>query len=126
MAFTIQDLLLTEERKAQLVAALANLGVADPLAKVVAEAAADVARSTRGYLIDEAASNGWVRVLALEKAYLAAELNVPSDIIKAAIAARDELAAIAAGKRPNLPLANTGETAPSGTWGGETRIGLRL
>lgn len=126
MAFTLQDLLLTEERKAQLVAALANLGVADPLGTVITEASADVARSTRGYLVDEAASNGWVRVMALEKAYLAAELNVPADIAKAALAAREELSAIAAGKRPNLPLAIGGETAPSGTWGGETRIGVRL
>ncbi len=127
MPFTASDLLLTEDRKAQLTAALANLGVADPLGKLIGEAVADVARLTRGYAVDEQSVNGWVRVLALERAFLAAELGVPKDITEAAKAAREELAAIARGDRPNLPLTEASVTPPvnAGTWGSGTKIELR-
>jgi hypothetical protein len=128
MPFTVQDLLLTEERKTQLTAALANLGVADPLGKIVGEASADVARLTRGYVIEESSVNGWIRVLALERAYLVAELGVPEDMATAADAAREELAAIASGRRPNLQLAAAPSTAPvsSGSWGSSPKVPIRL
>jgi hypothetical protein len=128
MPFTAQDLLLTEERKTQLTAALANLGVPDPLAKVIAESVSEVARLTRGYELDEITTHGWVRVLTLERAYLAAELGVPEDIANAAKAARDELGAIAAGRRPNLPLAAapSSPTPGSGAYGTNTRVSLRI
>lgn len=128
MPFTVQDLLLTEERKTQLTAALANLGVADPLGKIVGEASADVVRLTRGYVIEEASVNGWIRVLALERAYLVAELGVPEDMATAADAAREELAAIASGRRPNLQLASAPPTAPvsSGSWGSNSKVAIRL
>ena len=127
MPCSASDLLLTEDRKAQLTAALANLGVADPLGKLIGEAVADVARLTRGYVVDEQSVNGWVRVLALERAFLAAELGVPKDIMEAAKAAREELAAIARGDRPNLPLAEASVTPPvnAGVWGSNERIAIR-
>ena len=95
---------------------------------MIDEAVADVARWTRGYVIEEASSKGWIRVLALEKAYLAAELAVPEDIARAAKDSREELAAIARGARPNLPLAEASETPPTGAgaWGSETKIALRI
>jgi hypothetical protein len=128
MPFTSQDLLLTEERKTQLTAALANLGVADPLAKVIGEAVSEVSEMTRGYVIAESRTNGWTRILSLEKAYLAAELGVPEDISNSADAVRKELAAIASGNRPNLPLTEAPEvpSTGSGKWGGDTKIGLRI
>ena len=129
MAFTVQDLLLSEERAAQLVAALANLGVDDPLQKVVDEAIADVSRYVAGYVISEAARAGWTRVLALHRAYLSAEMTVPEDIQTAFEAVIEELTAIAEGKRPNLPLAPTDPGAPvvtaAGDWGSQTRVSTR-
>lgn len=127
MAFTVQDLLLTEERKTQLTSALANLGVVDPLGKVITEAAADVARYIRGYVVADDSQNGWIRVIALEKAYLAGELGVPEDIASAAKAAREELAAIARGDRPNLPREDLGATPDpnAGAWGSATKLTLR-
>ena len=59
--------------------------LADLAAAPTTEAAADVARLTAGYVIAEASVNGWIRVLSLEKAFLAAELGVPKDIAEAGL-----------------------------------------
>lgn len=130
MPFGVADLLLTDERLAQFTAALENVGIADPLVVVIQEAQAEVDRWTLGYLLDDASKAPWIRVLALHKAYLAAELGVPEDIQTAVDAAIAELTAIAAGKRPNLPLAPADPDAPdqptaAGDWGSETKISTR-
>ena len=126
MTFTVQDLLLSEERAEQLTTALANLGVADPLEKVVVEATAEVDRFTAGYLIPDDAKAGWIRILALHRAFLAAELPVPEDVETAVKAALEELTAIAEGKRPNLPLAPTDPDDPvttaAGDWGSRPKV----
>jgi hypothetical protein len=127
MAFTVDQLLLRPDRKAQLTKALANLGVADPLALVITEATADVARYLTGYVVAESSQHGWIRAIALWKAHVAGELEVPADIQKAYDEAIEELTAIAEGKRPNIPKTPASETptASSGAWGGETKIPLR-
>ena len=124
MAFTIEKLLLTDERKTQLTAALANTGQSDPLGQCITEATADVARYTAGYVIEEAASDGWTRAIALWKAFTVAELAVPDDIKAAYDEAMKELIAISKGERPNLPRVDDGEEQASstGAWGSEAKI----
>lgn len=124
---TTDDLLLTEERHAQLTAALENLGVADPLAALLAEAEADVARYTRGYEIGQSSLDSWARALTLYKAFLAAEAGIPKDIEAAYKDALTELTAIAKGERPNLvkEQATPAATVGIGGWGSATRLTLR-
>ncbi len=124
MAFTVEKLLLTEERKTQLEEALANDDLTDPLAQCISEAEADVARLTAGYELEDAATEGWIRPIALWKAFVAAETPVPSDIQAAYDAAMKELEAIAKGERPNLPRTDDGEdpSANTGDWGSADKI----
>lgn len=122
MAFTVNDLLLTPDRAGQLTKALSNLGIADPLQYLCDEAAADVARLITGYAVDEAAVRGFVRSLALYRAYGYAG-PVPRDVEGAYKEAMKELEAIASGKRPNLTRADEDEeNPPSGGWGSETKV----
>lgn len=116
MAFLPDQLLLPPDKQAQLEAALANTGQPDPLGLCCAEAEADVARLTAGYLIERACLDGFIRALALWKAYTLAETAVPDAIQKSYDAAMAELRAIAAGQRPNLP-ATTAAPPPSAAWG---------
>lgn len=124
MPFTVDQLLLTDEREAQLIAALANTGETDPLGRCINEAMADVARFTRGYVIDQTSLDGWTRSLALWKAYSVIEGGVPDEIEKANKAALDELTAIAAGKRPNLARIDDGaaQSTSTGGWGSDCKI----
>lgn len=124
MALTVDQLLLTDDRKTQLIAALANTGEDEPLERCIAEAEADVARYTAGFTIAQSSLDGWARIIALWKAYLLAELGVPEDIALAYKDAKEELTAIAEGKRPNLPRPTDADTpAPStGNWGSREKI----
>lgn len=124
MSFTADQLLLTDERKTQLIAALANTGLADPLGTCITEATADVDRYTAGYTIAQSSLDGWIRALALWKAFTVASLGVPDDIQKAYDAAITELKDIALGKRPNLPRTDEADdpNTSTGTWGSATKI----
>lgn len=126
MALTVDQLLLTDDRKTQLIAALENTGEDEPLERCIAEAEADVARLTAGYTIAQSSLDGWARVIALYKAFLAAELGIPEDIATAYKDVKEELTAIAEGKRPNLPREeDDDETTPSpstGSWGSKDKI----
>jgi len=119
---TTSQLLLTDDRQAQLTSALANTGLADPLGKCLSEAEADVARFTAGYAIAQDSLDGWTRAIALWKAFTVAELGVPDDIQKAYDAALAELKDIALGKRPNLPRSEPVPTPNPGAWGSAARI----
>ena len=124
MAFTVDQLLLKDDRKAQLIAALAGTGQADPLGKCISEAVADVVRLTKGYVVDQDSLDGWTRNIALWKAYTAAENEMPANIKDAHDSALKELSAIAAGQRPNLPrveLTNA-PAVSTGQWGGNQKI----
>ncbi len=127
MAITPEQLLLTDERRTQLTAALTGTGMATPLETLITEAESEVARLTRGYVIPEASQQAWARALTLWRAFVVAELGVPDDVKAGYEAAMEELTAIAEGRRPNLeredltPGATTG-----GRWGSSDRIALRI
>lgn len=124
MPFTPDQLLFTATKQAQLTAALANTGVEDPLQLCCEEAEADVARLTTGYTIAQESLDGWIRAVALWKAYTLAETGVPDAVQKSYDAAMAELRDIAAGKRPNLPRTDAEEDPSSsvGTWGSRTKL----
>jgi hypothetical protein len=124
MAFTKYDLLLTPAKMTQLTTALANLNVADPLQYLCDEAAADVARFTAGYVLDANSVRNFTRSLGLYRVYSLAG-PVPMDVQKDYDSALLELQAIAEGKRPNLPRAETGDNPPSGKWGSKPVIKMR-
>lgn len=118
MAFEKTDLLLTESRLAQLEAALANASVTDPLQVAIDEAGAEVSRLTYGYVIAEAVMDGWIRSVALYKAWTIAG-SVPEDIRRDYEATMKELTAISAGERKNLPRVEAPAlaTPAQGAWG---------
>jgi phage gp36-like protein len=116
MAFTQNDLLLTDARLAQLTAALANIAVTNPLQVAIDEAIATVARLTAGYVVAVGVLNSWTRSVALYKAWLIAGA-VPEDIRKDYELVMKELQAIAAGDQANLPLAGTVPVSATGSWG---------
>lgn len=122
MAFTKDQLALTDDRKAQLEAALAGTGFADPLAQLIAEATATVARLTTGYVIAEAQQFAWIRTIVLYKAFVPAEGGVPEDIKDDYNDTMTELRAIAAGERPNLEREETDPPTGQGAWGSQERI----
>jgi len=121
---TTDQLLLSTDRAAQLTAALSNLGVSDPLGTCLAEALADVARFTAGYVIAEDSANGWTRALALYKAFGLVG-PVPQDIKLQYDEALKELTAIAKGDRPNLERTEDGTRPTAGAWGSEDKLGMR-
>jgi hypothetical protein len=125
MAFTESNLLLTDDKKAQLTAALSNGDVADPLGTCIAEASSDVARLTAGFVLDDNSINGFTRALALFKAYSLCG-PVPDDIQKQYDDAIKELNSIARGDRLNIPRvpapATPQNTSATGSYGGAKRI----
>lgn len=127
MAFTKYDLLLDAAKLAQLTKALANTGVADPLQSCVNEAIAEVDRATSGYVIADAAKFGWIRALALFKAYSLAG-PVPADVQKQYDGAMKQLEAIAKGDVKNLPVepSSSSSNAGSGKWGSKCRVKGRM
>lgn len=112
MAFGEDDLLLTPDKSAQLTKALSGLNVADPLQYFCDEAAAEVARMTTGYLLDDLSVRGLTRAIALFKIY-SFVAPVPADIQKDYDGASKELEAIAKGERPNLPKQQTPTSSPT-------------
>lgn len=122
MAFTVDQLALTDDRKEQLQAALANSGLADPLGQCISEAGSEVSRLTAGFVIEEASLNSWTRKIALWNAFVLAELSVPEDIQTAYDDTMKELRAIAAGDRPNLPRTDANPAPGKGGWGSKTKI----
>lgn len=123
MAFTVDQLLLSDERRARLEKALANAGLADPLAQLIGEAAADVARWTGGYTLTDADQAGWIRTLTLHKAFTAAGAGVPKELDAALTAAKAEMKVIADGQLMavgSAQLLRTGRTpAASRLFGGQ-------
>ena len=126
-AFDKSKLLLTEEKSAQLTAAMANVDVADPLQQVCDEAAAVVTRMTASYALADAQVAGFIRSLALFEAYRVANVPAPEDVASQQEVAMKELTAIAAGDRPNLPKAADSDLSPgAGNWGSSTKVPGRM
>lgn len=127
MAFTKDDLLLSADKAAQLTRQLSSLNLADPLQYCCDEAAATVARMTTGYVLDDVSSKQLIRALAVEKAYSYANAPAPEGVKTDAKNALDELRAIAAGNRPNLPkVATPSQTTIIGAWGSGCKISGRI
>jgi ribonucleotide reductase alpha subunit len=122
MAFTVAQLALTDDRKQQLEAALANSELEDPLEQAIAEAVSEVSRLTAGFVIEEASLNSWTRKVALYNCFVIAELSVPEDIKDAYDDTMEELRAIASGKRTNLPRIDVTPAPGKGTWGSAEKI----
>ena len=126
MAFTTEQLLLPPGKVAQLEKALTTLEVDDPLQLLCTEAAADVARMTAGYVLDEVSQRTFIRSLVLFRAYSAAGTGVPPQIQTDYDAAMKELEAIAKGERPNLPKETSDALTPiAGKAGSLPRIKMR-
>lgn len=123
MAFAKTDLLLTPTKLAQIETALANTGVTDPLSVAIAEAEAEVARLTYGYVVAGLVFASWLRVVALYKAWSITGA-VPEDLRKEYDAVMKELAAISAGERKNLPRVSAPALASpaQGSWGSRPKI----
>lgn len=118
MAFEKTDLLLTDARLAQLEAALANVSVPDPLGVAITEAEAEVVRLTYGYVLAEPVLDGFIRSLALYKAWSITG-SVPEDVRRNYEDAMKELGAISSGERKNLPRVESPalDSPAMGSWG---------
>jgi hypothetical protein len=103
MATAIADLQLTPDKLAQFATALGDAGNANAgMLTLCAQADADVARLTAGYLLDATSLTNFSRTIVLFRAYGFAG-PVPEDIDKQYTAVMNELQSIARGDRPNLP-----------------------
>jgi hypothetical protein len=124
MTFNLDDLAQTAELKAQLTAALHDIGLQHPVDQILIEAHADVTDMVRGYEIAVDRMRKWVRIYALHHAYALAGA-IPKPIADAYTEIKTELEAIAKGERKNLLPDDTTDTAKVGTWGSEDKIELR-
>ena len=127
MAFTKDQLLLSDAKQAQLAAALSNVDQADPLQFLCDEAAADVARLTTGYVLDANSLSSMTRALALYRIYSIANVPAPKDVADNYKSATTELEAIASGKRPNLPKVSTpSQSVIAGSFGSKPWVPGRM
>ena len=125
MPFTSTDLSLPDAELSQLVAALANSGVADPVGGAVAEAESVVGQYTARYTVAENWRKRLMRPLAIHALY-ALLGRIPDAHQKAYDAAMSELRDIRDGKFPDLAPAATPPTAAApGSWGSQTQIAMR-
>lgn len=122
MSFPNTDMLLPDAELSQLTAALANAGVADPIAKVATECGAVVDQYTAGYSLPEDWRDRLIRALAPAELYRLAGSGVPESQQTAWDAAMKELRDIRDGKFPSLSPSTTAPTpAATGRWGGACR-----
>lgn len=126
--FVEGDLQLSADKVAQFTAALATGDVADPLQQLCDEAAADVARLTAGYTLDNLSISNFIRAIAVWKAYSNSNTPVPDDVTTNYKAVNSELQSIARGERPNLPkVADAALSSRAGAIGtGTKKIGGRM
>lgn len=122
MAFTVDQLLISAERVAQLTTALATTTVPNPLAQLLTEAESLVADYTQNFTVADDTKLGWVRAIVLNTAYNNAGLACPEDIRKAFEKAQDELVAIATGKRPGLTPVTAAVEQPRGKWASRVKV----
>jgi hypothetical protein len=127
MAFDKDQLLLSADKVSQLTKGLATLSVTDPLQFLCDEALADVARLTAGYVLTDVQQQGFIRALAVFRAYTYANVPPPKSVQDAYDYAQKELDAIAKGERRNLPKTTDTALQPSsGQGGSQTRIPGRM
>lgn len=126
MTFAPADLLLTDEVQGELTQALTNAGMVQPLEQCIAEAQAVVTDYTAAYSIADDRERGWVRAIALWKAFtISGQGKVADAYQKSYDLAMEELKDVRDGKFALAPSAVAPEPEQVGTWGGTTRISLR-
>lgn len=124
MTFTVSDLLLADDVLAELNDALANSGVVAAVEQCIAEAVSVVTSYTSSYTIDDDRLKGWVRPIALFKAFsITGQGKSPQGYKDAYEAALAELKDVRDGKFPYAPATATA-TAATGAWGSQTRIAM--
>lgn len=122
--FTAEDLALGLRELEKLKLALANRGLTERLAQVIADAVAQVDLYTQGYTLTEAHYRRLVRGLAVYEAYRLAA-GATEEHRKGYDDALKEITAIRDGKFPGLATSEqeAGETAPArGNWGSRDKI----
>lgn len=124
MTFTVSDLLLADDVLAELNDALANSGVVAAVDQCIAEAVALVDSYTSAYTIADDRIKGWVRPVALFKAFsITGQGKSPQGYKDAYEAALAELKDVRDGKFPYAP-ATTVATSSTGAWGSQTRLAM--
>ncbi len=122
MRFLVADLKLTADKLAQLTKALGGgSSTTADLQDLCDEAAADVARLTTGYVLDELSTKNFTRAIALFRAYGYVG-PIPKDVQANYDAAMKELEAIAKGERPKLEQTTGQQTSSAGNWGSKERL----
>ena len=129
MPFSVTDLKLPADKLTQLERALGGKAgdeAAPKLQGICDEAVATVARLTIGYVLDPVDISGFIRAIALGRAYGQVG-TIPKDVEKNEKAALDELTAIAEGKRPNLPkVVAPSQSTIGGGWGSNPKLPGRM
>ena len=127
MSLQVSDLNLTADRLAQFATALADASGTNAVLQTYCNgAAADVARLTAGYLLDNDSITNFARPIALFRAYGDVG-QVPPDVETSYKAAWSELQSISRGERPTLPKqANPALQSRAGVSGSNRRIHGRM
>lgn len=122
MAFTVTDLKLAADKLAQITKALGGAASSTTdLQDLCDEAAADVARLTTGYVIDDLSAVNFTRAIVLFRAYGYIG-PIPKDVQANYDAVMKELEAIAKGERPKLEQTTSQAAQSTGNWGSKTRL----
>lgn len=118
---------MTADIAAQVLAALGTpVDGSDPLQNLCDAAAADVARLTMGYVIDQTSLTNWTKIITTYRAYGLIG-PVQPDIEKNFDSTWKELTEISQGKRPNLPkIPVPAQALIGGSFGGSHRLHGRL
>jgi hypothetical protein len=127
MPLQVSDLDLPDDKLAQIATALGDGSNTNAALQGFCDAAAaDVARLTAGYLLDDVSITNMARAIAIFRV-LAQIGPVPSDVEKNYDSYWAELQSISKGARPNLPKVPTAALASrAGTAGSGRRIGGRM
>jgi hypothetical protein len=126
MSLTVANLNLPADKLAQVATALGDTGGVNAALQGICDgAAADVARLTSGYVLDDASVTNFGRAITLFRMY--GQIGtVPADVEKNYDDAWKELQSIAKGERPNLPKATvSAQTTIAGGYGSGCFLGGR-
>jgi hypothetical protein len=127
MSLQVSDLNLPADKLVQIATALGDTGSTNAVLQTYCDAAAaDVARLSAGYILDDDSTTNMGRAIALYKVY--AQIGpVPPDIEKSYEDYWKELQSIARGERPNLPKqSNAAMQSRAGSAGSSHRIHGRM
>ena len=127
MALIVNDLNLPADKLAEFATAFGDTSTTNAVVQTYCDdAAADVARLTAGYLLDDSSTRNFSRAIALYRIY--GQIGpVPPDVEKNYDDAWKELQSIAKGERTNLPkVPDPSLASRAGAIGGNRRLHGRL